>query len=140
VKMYAENPQGWLLLLGDYGTGKTHLAAAIAQHRQSLNEPVIFVKVSDLLDYLRGTFSPDSRITFDRVFTLIRECPLLVLDDVSSLHTSAWAREKLFHLVDYRYISKLPTVITSASSLDAMDKRLRTRFADTRLCQSYTIM
>jgi DNA replication protein DnaC len=140
IKAYAQNPQGWLLLMGDYGTGKTHLAAAIAQERQRQNESVIFVKVSDLLDYLRGTFSPDSRVTFDRVFTLIRECPLLVLDDVSSLHTSAWAREKLFQLVDYRYITRLPTVITTASTLEAMDKRLRTRFADTRLCQSYTIM
>jgi DNA replication protein DnaC len=140
AKSYAERPQGWMLLLGDYGTGKTHLAAAIALERQRQNEPVIFVKVSDLLDYLRGTFSPDSRVTFDRVFSAIRECPLLVLDDVSSLNTSAWAREKLFQLVDYRYITRLPTVITSASSMDAMDKRLRTRFADTRLCQAYTIM
>ncbi len=143
VKRYADSPenspQKWLLLLGNYGTGKTHLAAAIAQERQRQNEPVIFVKVSDLLDYLRSTFSPDSRVTFDRVFTLIRECPLLVLDDMTSLQSSAWAREKLFQLIDYRYIRRQPTVITSSIDLDSMDKRLRTRFADTRLCQPYTI-
>ena len=41
---------------------------------------------------------------------------LLVLDDLGTESASAWAREKLFQIIDYRYVAKLPTVITTANS------------------------
>ena len=60
AQQYAENPEGWLVLFGGYGCGKTHLAAAVANERHMHGEPVIFVTAPDLLDHLRATFSPDS--------------------------------------------------------------------------------
>ena len=56
---FAREPEGWLVLLGGYGCGKTHLAAAIANHQLTLGNPAMFVVVPDLLDYLRGAFAPD---------------------------------------------------------------------------------
>src|SRR5262249_46359243 len=41
AREYADHPQGWFVLLGEYGSGKTHLAAAIANHRAKLGKPVI---------------------------------------------------------------------------------------------------
>ena len=55
---YAEQPDGWLVLTGEYGCGKTHLAAAIANARAAAGQPALFVVVPDLLDHLRATFSP----------------------------------------------------------------------------------
>ena len=62
---FARDPQGWLVLMGGYGAGKTHLAAAIANYRIALGHPALFVVVPDLLDYLRATYSPTSDTGLD---------------------------------------------------------------------------
>ena len=51
TRKFAEDPQGWILLHGNYGCGKTHLAAAIANHCLDLGIHVIFVNTPDLLDH-----------------------------------------------------------------------------------------
>ena len=48
-RQFAEEPSDWLVLQGDYGCGKTHLAAAIANHRVAAGQPALFVVVPDLL-------------------------------------------------------------------------------------------
>ncbi len=136
AQAYAQKPRGWLVLTGDYGSGKTHLAAAIANYRARLGDPPLFVMVPDLLDHLRATFSPNSQTTFDRLFDEIRTAPLLVLDDLGTQSTTPWAREKLYQLFSYRYNAELPTVITiAADALNEMDPRLRSRLLDARLCR-----
>ena len=136
---YAEKPRGWLVLMGSYGSGKTHLAAAIANYRARLGDPPLFVMVPDLLDHLRATFSPSSNVAFDRRFDEIRTAPLLVLDDLGTQSMTPWVREKLYQLFNYRYNAELPTVITTSDSLDEMDPRIRSRLLDGKLCSIYAI-
>ena len=136
---FAEKPKGWLVMLGTYGSGKTHLAAAIANYRSGLGDPPLFVMVPDLLDHLRATFSPHSATTFDRRFEEIRTAPLLVLDDLGTQSMTPWVREKLYQLFNYRYNAELPTVITTSDSLDEMDARIRSRLLDGKLCTIYAV-
>jgi DNA replication protein DnaC len=136
---YSEKPKGWLVFMGSYGSGKTHLAAAIANYRAGLGDPPLFIMVPDLLDHLRATFSPNSNVAFDRRFDEIRTAPLLVLDDLGTQSMTPWVREKLYQLFNYRYNRELPTVITTADSLDEMDARIRSRLLDGRLCTIYGI-
>ena len=136
---FAEKPKGWLVMLGTYGSGKTHLAAAIANYRTGLGDPPLFVMVPDLLDHLRATFSPQSSTTFDRRFDEIRTAPLLVLDDLGTQSMTPWVREKLYQLFNYRYNAELPTVITTSDSLDEMDARIRSRLLDGKLCTIYAV-
>jgi DNA replication protein DnaC len=138
AKSYAEVPMGWLALVGGYGSGKTHLAAAIANYQQDRGTNVIFVTIPDLLDYLRVTFSPNSG-SFDRRFNMVRNAPLLVLDDLGTESATAWAREKLFQLLNHRYVANLPTVLTSATQVEDMDERLRSRLLDRRRCTVFAI-
>jgi len=140
VKEFAENPKGWLVLFGGYGCGKTHLAAAIANHRLSQGKPSLFVVVPDLLDHLRAAFSPTSEVPYDERFEEVRTAPLLILDDLGTQSTTPWAQEKLYQIVNYRYNARLPMVITSNRSLEELDLRLRSRFNDRDLCQIYTIL
>jgi DNA replication protein DnaC len=130
----ADAPGGWLMLIGGYGSGKTHLAASIANYREALGFPTLFVVVADLLDYLSYTFNPSSSISYDRLFDEIRSSKLLVLDDLGAQNTTPWAREKLFQILNHRYNAELPTVLTSACSLEEIDPRIRTRLLDSRLC------
>lgn len=136
---FAENPKGWLVFSGPYGCGKTHLAAAIANYRASLGFPPLFVVVPDLLDHLRATFSPDSTVRFDRRFEEVRTAGLLILDDLGTQSMTAWVREKLYQLLNYRYNAELPTVMTTSDRLDEIDPRMRSRLLDKRLCTIYAI-
>jgi len=136
---YAERPKGWLVFMGGYGSGKTHLAAAIANYRARLGDPPLFVMVPDLLDHLRSTFSPNSNVAFDRRFDEIRTAPLLVLDDLGTQSMTPWVKEKLYQLFNYRYNAELPTVITTSDSLDEMDPRIRSRLLDGKLVSIYAM-
>jgi len=136
---FAEKPKGWLVMMGTYGSGKTHLAAAIANYRAGLGDPPLFVMVPDLLDHLRATFSPKSDVSYDRRFDEIRTAPLLVLDDLGTQSMTPWVREKLYQLFNYRYNAELPTVITTSDSLDEMDARIRSRLLDGKLCTIYAV-
>jgi len=132
---YAMNPAGWLVLLGGYGAGKTHLAAAIANYQVTLGHPVLFVVVSDLLDHLRAAFGPSSEIDLDERLETIREVPLLILDDLGAHNSTPWAQEKLFQIINHRYNSRLPTVITTNQRLEEIDPRIASRLVDADLSQ-----
>jgi len=137
---YAQHPKGWLLLRGGYGCGKTHLAAAIANAALDKGLPVIFVTVPDLLDYLRAAYAPTSLTSYDQRFEEVRTAPLLILDDLGTEHATSWALEKLFQLLNYRYMADLPTVITTNRDLEDMEPRLRSRLGDPGLVQIATIL
>lgn len=135
AREYANRPnQLWLILLGGFGTGKTHLAAAIANFREQQGDEVMFVTVPDLMDYLRTTYGRDADMSFYQRFQKVRNAPLLVLDDFGVENPSAWVREKLFQILDHRYVARLPTVITTAKEIEQLDKRVQTRIFDTRQC------
>ncbi len=131
---FARKPEGWLVFTGPAACGKTFLAAAIANARADLGQPPLFIIVSELLDHLRATFSPASPVSLDRRFEEIRTAPLLILDDLGSQSNTPWAQEKLFQLFDYRYLTRLPTVITVTGLMENLDARLLSRLEDVRLC------
>ena len=140
AREYAEQPWGWLVLRGGYGAGKTHLAAAIANYRLAAGSPVFFSIVPDLLDHLRAAFAPTSDLTYDALFDRIREVELLVLDDLGAENGTAWATEKLFQLINYRYNSRMPMVITTNNRLlSHMDDRIASRLSDVSLVQNVVI-
>lgn len=140
VEAFAHEPQGWLVITGAYGCGKTHLAAAVANFQMDRGETdVMFVVVPDLLDHLRAAFSPQATTPYDRRFDEIKKSPLLVLDDLGTESATPWAREKLFQLLNYRYSAVLPTVITTSAAPGDIDPWLLTRMADVNRCQVITL-
>jgi DNA replication protein DnaC len=140
ARRYADDPQGWLVLRGGYGCGKTHLAAAIANAHLAAGAHVFFSIVPDLLDHLRAAFAPNSEIRYDEMFERVREAGLLVLDDLGAENGTAWATEKLFQIINYRYNFRMPTVITTNSRLlSHMDERLSSRLSDIGLVHTIVL-
>lgn len=132
ARHYAQNLNGWLMLQGGYGSGKTHLAAAIANFAVSMGVPTLFLTVPDLLDALRFAYGAEDT-TFEERFDQIRNAKLLVLDDFGTQNATGWAQEKLFQIVNYRYINKLSTVVTTNLALDEIEDRIRSRLSDPEL-------
>jgi DNA replication protein DnaC len=134
---FAQEPDHrWLFLSGPCGVGKTHLAVAIAKYVMEWhNMSVYFAVVPDLLDHLRATFDPNAGSGYDDRFNAIRNAPLLVLDDLGTENATPWAREKLYQIINHRYIEQMPTVITTNVDLRKIDERIVSRMLDHRLTQ-----
>jgi len=137
---FAQSPEGWLILQGVNGCGKTHLAAAIVNYRYQAKQPTLFVVVPEFLDHLRSAFSPESKVSYDQLFEKVKTAPLLVLDDFGEQTTTPWAREKLYQVINYRYNAKLPTIITTVCSLDEIEDRISSRLIDNQLSTFFNII
>lgn len=137
ARLFASAPAGFLILAGETGTGKTHLAAAIANARFDLGDAVLFAVVPDFLDHLRASYDQrrrqgggndlDDVVGYDELFRRCRNADLLVLDDIGTESPTEWAREKLFQIVNHRVVTGLPTVVTTNQRPDRIDPRLRSR-------------
>ncbi len=138
---YADNPDGWLFLSGGVGTGKTHLAIAIAKDRLERfpMSNILFLVVPDLLDHLRATFDPNRGVSYDERFEQIRRADLLILDDLGTENTTPWAREKLFQIINHRYNERSATVVTSNHDVYEIEDRIRSRLLDQRLTTTVQI-
>jgi DNA replication protein DnaC len=137
---FAREPRGWLIFFGNYGCGKTHLAAAIANQLIQRDCRLFFSNVPDLLDHLRSTFGPSSEVEYDERFETIRNSPVLILDDLGTENTTPWAREKLYQLINHRYNNHLATVITSNYKPHDIDERIFSRMSDVALCGEITMI
>ena len=132
---FAVAPKGWLVLSGPHGSGKTHLAAAIANRCISVGKPTFFIYVTDLIDHLRYSFSPDSELAYRELFDQVKNSPILILDGVSSRTSTPWAQEKLIQILNHRAAGKMPTVVTTAEKISSLDPFIKSRIEDRELSQ-----
>jgi hypothetical protein len=61
---------------------------------------------------------------YDELFDKVREAGVLVLDDLGAENATAWATEKLFQIINYRYNYRMPTVITTNHRLLSNGQRI----------------
>ena len=108
--MMVDGEIGGLFVYGVRGTGKTKLAAIIANERARVGHPVLFASVPDLMADIRASFADGKTAETVRA---VKETPFLVLDDLGSEKMSEWVGEQLFCIVNHRYNERLQTVVTS---------------------------
>lgn len=99
-----------LIICGGVGTGKTHLAAAIANYVVGKGIPALFGTFGEHLESIKEEFDYNDRREY---LSKMKNAPLLVLDDLGQENSTDWSRQILFDVINYRYEHKYPIVITT---------------------------
>lgn len=105
-----------LLLYGPPGGGKTFAAAAIANALMAQNVTVRMGTLGEMLSRLPA-LSPQDKLLY---MEELQNCGLLILDDFGMERRTDYAREQIFALVDGRYLSKGPMIVTTNLSLETL--------------------
>jgi DNA replication protein DnaC len=116
-----------LLFTGSVGSGKTFLAASIANALLVKQKQLLFLVVPDLLDELRATFSNKSDTTEFDLLDIARTIPILILDDLGAHNYTEWSRNRLYSILNYRMNEQLPTIITTNLDFNEIEQYLGER-------------
>ena len=130
AKKYAEEWENFkaegtgIIFIGKYGTGKTHLAFAIANHLLNKGIPVVYETLINLMEKLKFGYEKNSDLGYYEIIKLYCECDLLIIDDLGKEKLSEWVLEKLFQIINTRYENMLPILITTNYNEKEIIKRL----------------
>jgi DNA replication protein DnaC len=134
AELLAGNPQRFLALLSPakYGVGKTRLLACIINAARTAGHTAIYTTTADVLDYLRSAYAPNAEVSYDGRFDTLRNARVLALDEFDRWAPTAWAQEKFFQLIDYRYrnAETLLTVFAANSDISILPGYIASRMND----------
>lgn len=144
--MHFANGDG-LYIEGTNGTGKTHLAAAIALQLIRSGIPVICKTSSDLLMDIKRTFDTDGT-SEAQVLDVYKSVDLLIVDDLGKEQCSDWSMSTLYSIFNDRYEDMKPTIITTNYGADDLVRALTPKGYDdskivaiiSRLRETSTVM
>ena len=107
-----------LLLWGDVGTGKSFFAGCIANALLEQGVPVLMTNFARILNTLTGMYSDDR----NRFIESFNQYSLLIIDDLGVERSSEFALEQVFSVIDSRYRSRKPIIITTNLTLEELKK------------------
>ena len=114
-KVKAENLG--LLLWGYVGTGKSFMAACIANALLEQGVPVLMTNFSKILNQMGAMYS-EERYQYIAAFS---NYPLLIIDDLGIERNTEYALEQVYAVIDERYKSGLPMIITTNLTMDELN-------------------
>ena len=111
-----------LIIMGKSDTGKTHLAAAIANKLIENDKIVLMERLTNLLDRIRETYENNTK-SENELIEIYSNVDMLIIDDLGTEKISSWALEKLYTIIQNRYENGLPIIITTRFNKDGLIER-----------------
>lgn len=108
-----EKNQG-LLFWGDVGTGKSYAAACIANYLLDKEIPVLMTSFVKILELIKEWGEEE------KMSDSIKSVKLAVFDDLGAERNTDYAIEKIYNIIDSRYRTGLPMIVTTNIPLDQM--------------------
>lgn len=136
AKKYAEmwpdrfDQGGGIVMCGMPGTGKTHLAAAIAINVLNQGASVVFTSVMKLARDVKSTYSRDSDRSEADVINKYTSPQLLIIDEVGVQYGSDAEKIILFEVLNGRYEDVMPTILLSNLPVEHLPEYLGDRVID----------
>ena len=136
-----------LYIEGTNGTGKTHLAAAIALQLIKQGVPVICKTSSDLLLDIKKSFDNEGAREHE-ILAVYKKVDLLIIDDLGKEQCSDWSMSTLYSILNDRYEDMKPTIVTTNYNADTLANALTPKGFDntkivaiiSRLRETSTVM
>ena len=126
-----------LRIFGVVGSGKSHIAVAILKEVIKKGYTGLYFNVPELLQKIRESYSSESDEGEAGILDMVSETDLLVLDDLGADAASGWVRDRLYLLINRRYETNKPTIVTTSSDLEQLRTQLGMRIVS-RLCEMCT--
>lgn len=101
-----------LFITGPKGTGKTHLATAIANQLMQQGTAVVCMTMIDLLERIKQTFNQAGEAEAD-ILELYKKVPLLIIDDIGKEPATEWGISKIYAIINARYEAMMPIIVTT---------------------------
>lgn len=143
---YAKAPEGWFFLGGQSGCGKTHLCTGISREELLRGRRVVYMMWRDHAPRLKAAVNePDYASLVDPY----KKAEVLYIDDLfktgqtaGKALPSAGDINLAYEIINYRYVSKLPTIISSEFLLQELvdiDEALAGRIAQMAGTNAFSI-
>lgn len=136
-KEYADNFEKHLkvgrsiLMLGDVGTGKTHLASAIGnQILRETKYSVLYITASSIIRYVKNSFNKDSEYSESDAYHYFAKPHLLIIDEVGVQNATEFELTVMFEVINLRYEEMKPTMVISNRGIADLPKYLGDRVVD----------
>jgi DNA replication protein DnaC len=126
---YAQNGTG-ITFEGSYGTGKTHLAVAIALALINKGVPVICKTSIELLADIKRAYDSNSKVDEYAVLDVYKKAELLIIDDLGKEQVTDWSMPMLYSILNDRYEEMRPTIITTNYGEEQLIKHLTPKNSD----------
>lgn len=116
---YKRRESGGFIFAGTSGTGKNHLACAIANELLQLRRSVVVITVAELMLKIRDSYRKDAEVSETEIIRYLSSVDLLVIDELGVQHNSNNERVMINRIIDERYTQERPTgVITNLQQED----------------------
>jgi DNA replication protein DnaC len=103
-----------LLLLGNPGVGKTHLAVAILKQLMfQKGVECLFCSYQELLQQIRSSYNPVSLSTESEVLEPVLNMEVVVIDDLGANRISDWVEDTVTYILNHRYSDEKTTILTT---------------------------
>jgi len=102
-----------LLLIGDPGSGKTHLAVAALRRIIAKGFQGVFFDYQNLLDRIRSGFDPNSGTSDREAYRVALDAEVLLLDDLGAHRVLPWIEDVVTAVITHRCNNRLPLIATT---------------------------
>ncbi|MCE9565827.1 MAG: ATP-binding protein [Planctomycetes bacterium] len=120
-----------IMLCGNTGTGKTHLACAIARSAiETHGKTAVYLTVGRAFRMVKDTYRRESRKSEEEALSFFGKPDLLILDEVGVQYGSDTEKNILFEIVNERYEAMKPTILISNLALSALAEYAGDRVLD----------